>query len=523
MTSAVGRLNDRLGAAAWPAPLRSLSWVDLAINTLLLLAAAALHALIPGGVPIPGGVSTGADPGNWLALAHEFRGRPVMSLDSWYPPLFPALLSSLLFVTSPLQALVVAGLIAQFGVVSASYWITRGLGRTRAGTVALLAGTAGYQLEAYAWGAFPQLLGSGLALLVLWIVVRLVDRPHAGWLVGAALGATAVVATHKLVAALLVVAVPVAAFHALWLRRRGEGTWAWKKAAPALIVLATLAVAGAAEWLSGSKVGYHPVLNPSSLSRLAVLYATVREATVPWALMALVGLWAISSRSWPAPLRPTVSCGSAWTLAGVGVFLITGEQRALLLSQLGLIMLMVAAFARWRSLIAQRQPRPRLAPAIFTIAAWAMVGSISLSGLISFSAAVEWYRFVDHAELQVLEQLKQASRPGDIVVAARGPKGSPTGWWVQGYAERPTYSSHDLRYLSFPEERRQAALANRLFQENLSRTELMSLLEDIGARYLVVDRRGPDGGWLLRTEDYGLVVAFDSPSLVVLRVPDPRT
>ena len=90
---------------------------------------------------------------------------------------------------------------------------------------------------------------------------------------------------------------------------------------------------------------------------------------------------------------------------------------------------------------------------------------------------------------------------------------------MEGYARRPTYSSHDLRYLSFPEERSQAALANRIFQENLSRIELISLLEAIGARYLVVDRRGPDGGWLARSEYYGLTVAFDSPSLVVLRVP----
>ena len=94
----------------------------------------------------------------------------------------------------------------------------------------------------------------------------------------------------------------------------------------------------------------------------------------------------------------------------------------------------------------------------------------------------------------------------------------PVGWWVEGYAERPTYSAHDERFLAFPDERDQAEIANRIFSGSLSSEEVSNELLRIDAQYLVVDKRGPHSSWLETEYARSLAVVHDDSNLVVLEV-----
>ena len=92
----------------------------------------------------------------------------------------------------------------------------------------------------------------------------------------------------------------------------------------------------------------------------------------------------------------------------------------------------------------------------------------------------------------------------------------PIGWWVEGYAERPTYSAHDEKFLAFPDERSQAETADRLFSGILSYEAMSRELLELGAQFLVVDRRGPHSSWLDSEYAQSLAVVHDDSNLVVL-------
>ena len=193
-------------------------------------------------------------------------------------------------------------------------------------------------------------------------------------------------------------------------------------------------------------------------------------------------------------------------MAGLAFYLLTAEPRGLMVVQVGVVVTAFAAFAG--VLEALKFPRHDSEPPsssrvmghrLLAIAGVSLLCSLVVSGLATFSTSVEWYRLVDEAELKSLDRLAAVSDPGDLVIASRGPRSMPVGWWTQGYAERRAYSGHDPAYLAFPDERLQAELANTFFGGDLSDRAALSLLETAGADFVAVDRRGPDAGWLRAT------------------------
>ncbi|MDP8957692.1 MAG: hypothetical protein M3N51_00475, partial [Actinomycetota bacterium] len=452
--------------------------------------------------------------GNWLALAYQWRGELSMSGNVSYLPAFPLLLASLLSIFSPLAALVTAAIVSKWLLTLATYWCLRELGRLPAALTAVLLGLAAYQLEAYAWGAYPQLLATAAGLVATYLAVRFVREGVRADLAWSLAAAAVIFATHKLVAALLVVALPASLL-------ASTGVRGVSRARVRLLLVisgpAVLGIFSALQWMREAQAGARPVINPLDLGLSVALQATLREAFVPWVIVAAAAALALARRSsWRWGFDTATSIGLGWAMAGSGFFLASGEQRALLLAQLGLVMAAAANFSRWRVEAAARSPAPSAALAI---AGLSMLGSISVTGLASFSDATDWYRVVDEEDLKALRDLRQFSQPGDVVVASRGRNGNQVGWWVQGYVRRPTYSAVDARFLTFPEEQAQAKLAERLFSGELGESQTMSLLEEIEARFIVVDRRGPDGDWLPHSKELDLRKVYDSQSLVILEVP----
>ena len=484
---------------------------DLAVSSLLVIGVALLHTAIPGPVP------SGGDGGNWLALAHEQLGNRVMSAEVTYPPVFPSMVAGLLLMTDPLVALVTSALVAKAAPVLATYWCCRSTGRHFAAGAAVLGGVAGSQLEAYAWGAYPQLLATAFGLMSTYFVVNYVWNSRPWDLVAAVVAALAVFGTHSMIAGLLVVALPVCVMHRLWMLRASRRLWR-----RGLWVVALIAVPGAlymSAWLPGGGDGKQAVINPLMEETSFSLVFTIRDAPLPWILVAGAGLAAMLRRDWSHPRTVPVALGAAWAVAGAAFFVATGERRALLLTQVGIVILAVLTMRRWGWLFRRRDSGlHRFASAALLVIAISMFTGIVAGGVTYYAIAADWYRVVDRPELQALDVLRAASKPSDLVVASRGHHGNPIGWWVEGYAQRRTYSGIDVRFLAFPEEREQALLANALFLEHSSDSETLAHLASIGARFLVVDRRGPDAGWLDRAPMGAFEIVYDSDTLVILKV-----
>lgn len=476
----------------------------------------ALHLLIPGGSPPPFGVPTGSDPGNWLALAHEMMGQRVMSADVVYPPVFPGILALSMGVVDQLVGLALSSLLSRVILVLSVYWCVRALGPAYAVAGSLLVLFAGYQLEAYAWGSYPQLLASGLALLAIYLGLRYLSEGGRTRLVALVLGAGAVLFTHELISGLFVIAVLVGVLHSRWVDddlRPGHGRRAAEVVGVALVVGALQLIPALVE----AQSGVEPVLNPLDRRLASSLWLTTREAVVPWLLLGMVSLVGLAYRKWPPGWRVPVTLGSAVTLSGVIGFLVLFEQRVLLWAQLGVIVLALATLALWITRLDDRPRSKGYLSAVLVVVGFSFFGSIMVTGLYSFIEASSWYRIVDAQSLEALDTLNADSDPGDVVVASRGHNGNPVGWWVEGYAQRPTYSAMDIRYVAFPEERRQAVVANSLFSGELTDQEMTSLLAEIDARFVVLDRAGPDARWIVDARRLGMELISSSGSLVVLR------
>jgi hypothetical protein len=235
---------------------------------------------------------------------------------------------------------------------------------------------------------------------------------------------------------------------------------------------------------------------------------------LPWLLVATLAVGALVYRRWSDGRSATVAVGVSWVIVGVLFFAVIAEARALLLAQLGLVLLAMLCFQRLLEAARSAKTRNpgrslvRVAHSGLIILGVATLSSISVGGVNSYVNSASWYRVVDRPELAALDTL-----------GALADHGNQIGWWVQGYAGIPAYTAVDLRFLTFPEEREQALIANQIFDGTFDEAESIGALESIGADYVVVDRRGPNDGWLNSGLAERFRRVFESPTVVILEVP----
>ena len=233
----------------------------------------------------------------------------------------------------------------------------------------------------------------------------------------------------------------------------------------------------------------------------------------------------LSVRTWGSERSATAASSAAWVVVGVMFFGVIGEPRALLLSQFGLVLLSLLVFERLieaaKSARGGRRWRPGVAQKTALVLGIATASAVVVGGVDSYANATDWYRVVDEDGLRVLDQLEQAADEGDLVLASQGHHGNPIGWWVQDDSGIPTFTGVDLRFLTFPEERAQAQIANDFFSQDMSSGESMWTLRTTGADFLVVDRRGPDADWLAAPLARQFERLYESWNIVVLSPPHP--
>jgi hypothetical protein len=493
--------------------MRRVRWVDLAVAVGFAIALALLHLGVAG--PIP----SGGDGGNWLALAHDSLGLDVVTPGVSYPPVFVLLLAGWVLLLDPVPALVVASLVARLASVLAVYYVMKDSGRVTSLMTAVFSALAAFQLEAYAWGAYPQILGTAFGILATYSAVRyMTDRRGVDAFL--AIAATLAAAlTHTLVGGVLIFAIVVATCHAGWVSARLRENWRGNLLFVSLLIL----LCGIPLLLGVVGGEGRAVMNPSELSFDEALRLAFGESPLSWLVLSGIGLLSLVHRRWPANTFLSVSVGAGWAIVGFGVFVVTGERRSLLFAQIGILLMAATELARWWYRVRGAQDASRAGslrrlriPLLMLIAA--LMGSVAVPGIAKYRQSTDFYRVVDESEIEALEFLAKTANEGDTVVATRGRSTIPIGWWVEGAAKLPTISGHDPSFLTFPSEIEEAEEANALFEGELSRSDAVAYLESVDARYLVVDRRGPDGGWMFRANRPSFDVIYDSPTLVIFEV-----
>ena len=321
----------------------------------------------------------------------------------------------------------------------------------------------------------------------------------------------AVLSTHKLVGGLMLMAIPAAALHTVWLGRFRREMWKW-----AGLVVGVASLVGAffvVSWFGASAQGVEPTLNALGLTRFEQLRFAFQEASVPWLIVTALAVFGLGRRSWSTDVAPTISSSFGWMLASLVGFLALAEPRVLIQAQVAILPVAVlVVWQWWRSRVdaSGAKRSPTLALGFLGVA---LFGSLVLTGLHRYDLAADWYRVVGQSQLEALSNLRDISESGDLAIASRGPNGNPIGWWVQGYAGIPTYTSIDTAFLAFPDERAQAEVAAELFSSPPE--EAASMLEEVGARFLILDRRGPDVGWRSQGEPSGLEPLSDGTLLIM--------
>jgi hypothetical protein len=152
--------------------------------------------------------------------------------------------------------------------------------------------------------------------------------------------------------------------------------------------------------------------------------------------------------------------------------------------------------------------------------------ALGLVPLLAFQAldSVRWFRLqtafyqvLPPDWVPVLDYLRADTREGSLVAVGPNDRLDPTGWWVQGYGERPALISSDPAWMNFPDERSRARQALWVFDPSVSAAESLRRARQAGADYLIVDKRwGHFAAWL--GDGKGVDVVVDEPDVELVRV-----
>lgn len=492
------------------------------------------------------------DAGNWLAFGNAVLGDSIRHPDIVYPPLVPLLVRGATDLIGPVAGVALLGALCSVLPAAGAYLALRlapvGGVQVRWCLVALcsLLALSASTGEATAWGGFPQLIGTGLTPLLLVTVDRSLRR---GW-------------WSSTIAASALVAVLLAASHfAFTYAAAGAGAMAG-------LVLATVPAGRRLDWLRSRAAHlavialpvlvavpfYLPLISAMGENRLTDLEATLtwgnafrwleftyRDVPLLWRTLIVASLLVPIAlrRAWrTVGWRLTVSA----LVAVVAGSVLSREARFLYF----LPLVCVLAVALWLAEVVESPdeapaiaddpfaPAPAVAgpgrwrsPATAPLARWALAVLVALAavqavtGLRYFRDQRDFYGILTPDTFAALEWLRSETPP-DTVVGVSTVDDAPVGWWVEGFAERPTYYASRLQWLAYPDEIRRATVANEVFELPFPTTGSLARAREAGLDLLVV----PLASNRVDRDDLDRFLA-DHPEVVVFRnddalILDPR-
>lgn len=423
---------------------RTVLAVAAAAATVVFAIRAIIHLSTPGTV--------GVDHGNWLTLGWAMLGDGHISgADTVYPPVVPLVVLATVSVFGVTAGTALVSTAAAVAAGAGVWGIARLTGHPLAGVAAGLLVAGGVAAgEAAGWGGIPQLLGLGLAPLVVWAASGFVTHPsqHSALVLGGL--ALASGATSHLIFTLTVAAALVAgAVAAVAVRRVPDWRLVVIAAAPPMLLtplyLAMTVVAGSVN----ARADGLPNLPGRVFDRIGWDLPWLWLALVVVALFTLGARADLHSRLWQTSV--------GLSTAAFGAVLFVDESR--------MQYLVPTAVAVTLLLWADQPPRRReTALALAGVAGVAAV-AVTWSGLASYDTQTARYaRFAPPGTLDALEWVADHSPP-DAVFAAPPVDTAPFGWWVEGVGRRPTWVGSAARWLNFPVERDRAGAAVELFTD----------------------------------------------------------
>jgi hypothetical protein len=465
----------------------------------------------------------GADPGNWLAFTHGLFGSSVKAADSIYFPVVPVVLKFLLAFMPALMATKVLGVVASVAMGIPFYLILRrGCSRLFSAGLTLAFLLTGFQEETLSFGGYPQLLATTFLLLtVYWLMDGLVSGARRPLFLAAA--STALVAGTHHFTLLLMAPTLLVLGAALFIQQRpgvrpflrNAGVWALASAVFTLPFLPWYVNFLVLMEGNPSNATGFSLLDPNGVT--SYVFAENRSFWVALLVVAAVLPFVPVFGERAGRLRPAVLALLGGSFIG---FLLTSEVRIAQLLEAGAVLslgLPVAAIeehlGRTRVTLTVRQ----VERASLGLAVASLLMIVATSGHVRFGDGLARYQIVDSSALEALDWLRQQTPPGTLVMANESPTRVSYAWWVEGYAERPTYSLIVPDFLSFAEEKEQSMLATRLTDEATTPSEVEAILRETGIEYVFLDKR--TGGRfepLLSKTTYQLSLENDNFAIVHL-------
>ena len=458
---------------------------------LLLVAVCAYRLAVLAGNPAP----PGSDGGNWLAFSAELFGARVKAAEAAYPPVFPLAVWIARAALPPLTALKAAGILSTVVVAIPAYLILRASLRPwLAAGVAAIAVITTYAAEVFAWGGYPQHLGTAFLLFAVYFLLAGLRNGSAWYFLAGGIAAGLTVGTHALAAAELAVAVAGALALATWgVAGRGFRLDARRLLPKAVIWLGALAIILAAVSPIYARMFSQLAGNPANAQGFD-LFGSIPSVGSWHAddyLWLVLGVVAVPAALWMSlsRRRAPVADAAVVVVAAAGIILLLqSEIRVVHLLQIGVLVAVAAVLGVVNAgdLGGLRRPWRYAA----NIVLGAMLLGLAVTGINHTRASADWYRVVDEPALAALDWLRERNleAPGlGRVLTGETERGGIYGWWVEGYAGMPAYLATDPRWVSFKEEEEQTAAANRMMMEGADVSEVreLAVLHDI--RYALVD------------------------------------
>lgn len=482
---------------------------SLVLLTLLLIAYGVHRWVMMSAEAAP----PGSDGGNWLALSLELSGEKVKAANVVYPPLFPALLWFAQWFLPPLTALKVLGLLAAVAVSIPAYLILRtALNPWLASLLAAIFPYMDYHNEVFAWGGYPQLLGTALLLLSVFLLLKGLHTGRIWYYVVAAITVALTVAAHTLAAVQLALSLGVlliAYSYGLWRnpasqeRRFMRLLWLWMVATGILLLALAPLYINTLLLTTGNRFNPHdfkPV-------EFFVNFITWRPENYMWLVITIVGGIVTGWAVFAGRRLFLAEAVAAVTVAAMVTFLIVREIRSAHLVQVGLLLSVGVLVAM------SKRGMIRYLSIAYIIA---VLVAVPVFGQYRTQRAFDWYRVVDRQVLEALDWLKENRTPEAIAIANQTPRGGILGWWVEGYAEQPAYHAVDMRWLSFSEEQQQAQIAHRFLSTESKPWELRPLAESYHIRFLLLHKGSLKGNILRTLWDAGFATTFENETMIVL-------
>lgn len=416
----------------------------------------------------------GADYGNYLAQVDILRGKDLRGEGLRHSPVFFVLLDMFLRIFEEFTALkVVASLI--FSIIAIPFFL---LARKFSGrsTLAPLVCTWLFvfflgNFEMISWGGNPNMLGFSFMLLTLFFFVELMDEPSKKNLLLTAFSLSLVIGTHLLVAAYLLLSLFLFLIMA-YLTREIR-----KVPIKSLLFMALASLVFSLPYFSF----YFKFFRGSTDGMGAFNLLSIQIP--PISFSSIWGLW----EYWEFFV---VAIIFSLSLIALSNYLKDGnKKRGLLLCSLLLLPLILILITehrvRWLYFFSiplflcfgiylkdlfsdvKNSEGPIRILVICFIAI--IVFHTTVTSLLHFERSIEFYQFIEDDEIKALNWIKENTAPNATLATSGHPKGGIGGggnsyaWWIEGYSNRVTVCSGDLKYYSYPSEREEVQKANRIF------------------------------------------------------------